>query len=324
MNRRRLYVDNRYVGDHGIARYAREVISRLTLPWEPAGGTYRPGSPLDAISRGRARLPKGSLLYNPGYTAGVTRATQLVTVHDLTQLRVDGPRRAVFQHYFDRIIRPAIQRTGHVLTVSETSAREVASWVGAGVTVHNAGNGCSQAFRIDGPAADLGRPYFLYVGNLKSHKNPAPVFRAMRAFPGHDLVVVSGDTESIARLSAEAGVARRPRQYAGIDDARLAELYRGAEALLFPSVWEGFGLPVLEAIRSGTKVVYATAAESVAEICGVSQFPVEQADDSDEFVAMMHAALDATFEAPAHLAEYDWDAVSRRVLSTIDVVWEGR
>lgn len=317
---RPVYIDNRYEGNHGIARYSAEVVSRLNLEWTPLAGRYRPGSPKDAIDPHRMRLPRGAILYNPGYTAGLTRAEQLLTLHDLTHMRVIGNRGRMNRFYYERVVKPAIRSAGHVLTVSETTARELRDWLGEGVEVHNAGNGCSDVFGVDHGAEQLDRPYFLFVGNFKAHKNPVPLFRAMRSFPDHQLVVVTSDRTSAEALARLNGIEHRLQVRSGIDDIELSRLYRGAEALVFPSTWEGFGLPVVEALKSGTKVVYAAAAESVAEICAGTQYPVADIASAEALSKAMADLADDTFKLPPQFSRYAWADVSEKVAAVINEV----
>lgn len=318
--KRPVYVDNRYEGNHGIARYSAEVVSRLNLEWTPLAGKYRPGSPRDAIDPHRMGLPRGAILYNPGYTAGLTRAVQLLTLHDLTHLRVIGNRGRVNRFYYERVVKPAIRRAGHVLTVSETTARELRDWLGEGVEVHNAGNGCSDVFGVDHGAEQLDRPYFLFVGNFKAHKNPVPLFRAMRSFPDHQLVVVTSDRTSAEALAQSNGIEHRLQVRSDIDDIELSRLYRGAEALVFPSTWEGFGLPVVEALKSGTNVVYGVKAESVSEICAGTQYPVEDIQSAEALAAVMAQASGTTFKVPPNFPSFAWADVSAKVSSVLNIV----
>lgn len=266
-----IFVDTRespYEG--GILRYAREVIPRLRLEWRPFSGPLRPTRPIDVINPNRVRLPASALLYSPGYSAGFGRCTQLLTIHDLTHLRAHNPplKRNLNLAYYEGFVKPAIRRARHVLTCSETSANEIRAWLeDDSVTIHNTGCGSSEAFTQDGPACDFGRPYFLYVGNFKPHKNPGPAFEAMASFTDHLLVVVSSDESSARALAEKYRISDRLILQTGISDEELAALYRGSDALLFPSLWEGFGLPALEALKTGTKVVYSETAASVSEIC---------------------------------------------------------
>lgn len=312
----RLVVDTAYQGNHGIGRYAAEVVRRLDPGWRPLaeGRTSRWVA--------RAALASGAVLYSPGFRAGPSKARQVLTIHDLTHVRRPERGRGVINDsYYRLVVRRAIRRAGHVITVSETSARDIDEWIDdPHVQVHNARNGCSPAFTVDGPRADLSRPYLLFVGNFKSHKNPALAFQAASAMTDHLLVVVSTDVTAAAAMAKAYGVADRMRVRTDIDDEGLAALYRGADVLVFPSVWEGFGLPVLEAMSCGTKVVYCSSARAVDELCEGTQFAVSDPTDGDECVARIEQALSAGFAAPASLDAYSWDSVAVRVREVLRAV----
>ncbi|AGB21349.1 glycosyltransferase [Mycobacterium sp. JS623] len=323
-----VYVDTREAGahirygvNHGIARYAREVIPRLTIQWVAFDRPFRPSTPMDALNPNRARLPSSALLYSPGYSAGLARCTQLLTIHDLTHLRTQDSRLShVTRVYYEGVVKPAVRRARHVLTVSETSADEIRNWLDDdSVTVHNAGIGCSSAYTREGPASTFDRPYFLYVGNFKPHKNPRPLFEAMTSFQDHLLVVVSADADvaAVRALAGQYGLNDRLRIRTAVSDEALAALYRGSDALVFPSVWEGFGLPVLEALMTGTKVVYFSGAASVSEICQHGQFAVENSSDAREFSSQMALAIDSSFTCPTDLTQFRWETVAAKVESLI-------
>jgi glycosyltransferase involved in cell wall biosynthesis len=321
MDSQRVYVDTRQAPyDGGILRYAREVIPRLNIQWVTFDGPFRPTRPIDVINPNRARIPSSALLYSPGYSAGIARCTQLLTIHDLIHLRRQNSlsRWYLNRAYYEGVVKPAVRRARHVLTVSETSANEIRGWLNDdGVTVHNAGIGCSSAFTREGPASKFSRPYFLYVGNFKPHKNPAPLFNAMASFRDHLLVVVSTDVAVARALAEQCGFIDRLEVRTKVSDGALAALYRGSDALVFPSLWEGFGLPVLEALMTGTKVVYSSAAASVSELCGAGQFVVGDAADAGEFRSQMELAIDSPFGWPADLAQFRWETVAARVESVI-------
>lgn len=326
-----IYVDVRDAGEHkrygvnhGIARYAREVIPRLTIPWLPLDGPFRRATPLDAINPRRIALPRSAVLYNPGFNAGLGTCAQLLTLHDLTHLRAPTSRLPwVTRAFYEGVVKPAARQVGHVLTNSETSAADIRDWFGDDrVTVHNTGIGCSSAFTVDGPSAVLGRPYFLYVGNFKAHKNAPVLFEAMREFRDHLLVAVvaPADVPAADALAQRFGLDDRLVTRTAVGDADLAALYRGSQALVFPSRWEGAGLPVIEALKTGTTVVYSASASSVAEICAGTQFAVDDAGDARQFADQMTAALATPFAAPPGLERFDWDVVTSNIEAVIRVV----
>ena len=216
------------------------------------------------------------------------------------------------------MVKPAVREARHVLTVSDTSANDIRNWIDdENVTVHNAGIGCSSAFTREGPACEFDRPYFLYVGNFKTHKNPGPLFEAMASFHDHLLVVVSTDVTAARVMAEQCAIVERVKILTKVSDTALASLYRGSDALVFPSRWEGFGLPALEALMTGTKVVYCSAAASVSDLCHGGQFAVEDATDAGEFRRQMALAIDSPFAFLDDLTQFRWESVSSRVGSLI-------
>lgn len=314
-----LYVDDRYRGAHGIGRYAAEVLPRLTVPWEPLGLDGSPFTAVDAFRGVGPATARDALVYSPGYGALVRARRQLLTLHDLIQLRGSGLSRWKFAAYYAGPVRDVVRRTGVVLTVSETSARAIRTWVGDdAVEIVNAGNGCSEAFSPAEAATSLADPYVLFVGNGRAHKNLDTVLDALVVARDVRLVAVVPEHE-IADLDARAGrrgIGDRVHWMSGVDDDELADLYRGAAATVMPSTLEGFGLPALESIRCGVPVIHWSGCEAVAEIVGGRGWAVGSPDDPQEW----SSALTAAVESPRRVDPprgYDWGRTAQIISDTI-------
>ncbi|MBD8467490.1 glycosyltransferase family 4 protein [Plantibacter sp. CFBP 8798] len=312
-----ILADTRWSGVHGIGRYASEVLPRLSLEWSPLEVGGKPSDPQDFL-RVR-RTPGGETIYSPGYNGFLARSPQVVTVHDLIHLHPTTNRRAVYLAHYSAVLRPIIRRNRLVLTVSETSKRAIEEWVDDDrVRVVNAGNGLSEAFHPDGSsAAQDSAPYFLYVGNLRAHKNVDVVFRALARVPEAKLIVVMNDREGAERRAAELGVADRVEVRSGLTDPELADLYRGAVATVFPSLVEGFGLPAVESIACGTPVIFWEGCESIAEISSGQGFPVGDAHDDLGWAEALRAALTERPRATASVTSYSWDRTAEIVSQTL-------
>ncbi len=305
----RLFVDDRYRGDHGIGRYAREVLTRVRPEGTPLALDGSPYSPTDSF-RALPMLGASDLVYSPGYGALVRAPKQIVTIHDLIQLRSPWPGRAKFVAYYAGPVRSVVRKAGVVLTVSETSARDIRAWVrDDAVRVVNAGNGCSEAFRPDGDEAPSTDPYLMYVGNTRKHKNLAVVLDALAATPGIRLrAVIPRPEVPIAEAWAQAaGVASRVEWLSDVADDQLAELYRGASATVMPSTDEGFGLPALESIACGVPVIYWRGCESVAEIVGENGWGVDEAKDAPAWAAAFAVAAGERRRVSLPAGIYDWN-----------------
>lgn len=311
-----LWVDGRYQGNHGIARYAREVVSRIPPHRAlPVGGS--PTSPLGLMRLGWLKPAAQDLIYSPGFGTGVSRARQLLTLHDLIHLETGaGAKNRAVASYYEGPVKAAVRRTGHILTVSETSKTKLRAWLADdSIEIHVTGNGCSEAFHGTGERHVGQRPYLLYVGNFKQHKNVSVAFEAMSFLPDHDLLVVSGDVAGFNREASRFELGSRATLLSGVSDDELARYYRGADALVFPSLLEGFGLPVVEALRCGTPVVYAGVCESVAEICAGTQVAVDDAASPRAFARGVEQALLGT-KTP-DLRGYEWSSVAAEVTAVL-------
>jgi glycosyltransferase involved in cell wall biosynthesis len=310
-----IVVDSRWSGQNGIGRYSREVLSRLTFDWTPIEQSGSPSSPHDFLTKNlRVGGVRPDALYSPGYNGFLRGVPQTVTVHDLIHL--EGPAAAKYRPYYNLFLRPLIKKNRHVITVSETSKRHIEKWLDDDtVTVVNAGNASSADFHRDGRVFQSPRPYFLYVGNLRAHKNVETVVRALATVDTADLYLVTSDREAAVALGDKYGVSSRIRVFSGIDDVQLAELYRGARATLQPSLLEGFGLPALEAALSGSPVIFFDGCESVREICAGGGISVRDSSDHREWSAAMASVAEGeNFPAGVVRAEqYSWGSVAAKV-----------
>ncbi|HLH17277.1 MAG TPA: glycosyltransferase family 1 protein [Bryobacteraceae bacterium] len=161
------------------------------------------------------------------------------------------------------------------------------------------------------PDAPRRNPYFLYVGTLEPRKNLGTLIEAWREVRRRhavDLVLAGRTREDFAPLAGEPGL-ELPGE---VPDAELAALYSGAVAFVYPSHYEGFGLPVLEAMQCGTCVI---ASPAVAEAGGDA---AAYARDAGEFAALLETALmqpewlaERRSRSLARACEFSWERTAR-------------
>jgi len=246
----------------------------------------------------------------PPQRAGV-RAT---TVHDLVPVRfpewVQGRTHSMHTAKY----RDA-RRCDVVFANSDFTAGDVAEQLGVDAgRVRVAHPGVDRLFRPDGDRADLGGPYVLSVATLEPRKNLGVLVSAFRQVAHDDL--------RLALVGAagwgEQPILDHPRivRLGYVDDDELARLYRGAAVFVYPSRFEGFGMPIVEAMASGVPVV-ASSHESMDEAAGEAALRADP-DDAEAFAAAIMQAL--AEPAPlverglAHAARFSWHDTGKAFL----------
>ena len=212
-------------------------------------------------------------------------------IHDLAPLRFPDSVAPLTRRMHGRKYRNAAETCDLVFVNSEYTANDAAELLRIPrERIHVAYPGVSDAFTPEGGRADLGQPYVLAVATLEPRKNVARLvdaFELVRAtHPELDLVVAGAEVTWAPSPLAGTSV----RGLGFVPDTELPALYRGASAFVYPSLFEGFGIPIVEAMACGTPVA-ASAHPSLDEAAGDAAIRVDP--ESPEAIAQgIRKALD--------------------------------
>ena len=343
----RIHVNGKWLAQRltGTQRYATEIVRALLatgtvhlIVHVPSGAEIPMwmDHPRAEVRRAPAKGAVFEQLYLPIATAGqmllnfagpapLLKRKQLVTMHDATPFRCPHTFRTSFVRSY-RVLYYLLGRLARrLVTVSHFSAAELEDVLGipanrfvvAGCAADTLSEVPAERPEIDG----VDKPFYLVVGTLAQHKNLTAAVTAI-AESGRTVVVVgaSGNQRVFSEASALTGKA----VVAGrLSDAELAWLYGNARALVFPSKYEGFGIPVLEAQSLGCPVVSSNAA-SLPEVAGDGAQYFDPDDPSTLLTELQrletNPALvdDLRSRGLENARRYSWNESARTILKSLE------
>ena len=288
------------------------------------------------------------LFHAPHYVLPpLTPCKSVVTIHDCIHLRFPQylPNRLAYA-YARSSLWFATHRSNRVLTVSEASKRDILRYFhvpeGKIDVIYNA---IDERFG-EPPAPEeiervrdryqLNAPYVLYAGNIKPHKNLERLIEAFHMLRRGDLehvkMLIIGDEISkyatLRRAVHRYKLHKHVRFFGFVPDKTLAVFYRLARAFVFPSLYEGFGLPPLEAMASGTPVITSNIS-SLPEVVGDAALLIDPYDASAIADAMRRVLLDSDLRDDLRqrglrrVSEFSWERSVRRVREIYEEVLAG-
>lgn len=335
----------------GIGRYVWELTQRIpqvpgvqhtrffangTFVKDPAkliiGAERKPGLHWPrSIERRLTRHRLGnSVVHGPNYFLPPNTETGVITCHDLSVFRYPETHPIERIEAFERDFADSLQRAAHVITDSETVRAEVIADFGIAadrVTAIPLGVGSGYHPR-DGdelepqlqPLGLTAGGYALCVSTLEPRKKIAQLLRAWRGLPmplrSSTPLVIAGATGWLndeLHDDIRDGTAEGWLKFLGfVPESVLEALYAGASLFLYPSIYEGFGLPPIEAMASGVPVLVANRS-CLPEVCGDAAGYVDPDDPTGFADAIVHALTDSDWRRRARIrgldraARFTWD-----------------
>ena len=294
----------------GTARYIRNLVERLDGAEQVSfGGANRASVlarellwyPIGLSLRSGADVLHCTTYYGPLRP----RVPTVVTVHDLAVLRRPEAFNAWTRAYVPRVVPHVLRAAARIIAVSEFTAAELEVLLRLPrETIRVVPNAVDHSvFTPDGPRGE--GDYVLTVGTLEPRKNLARTI------------------EATARLGVELRVAGQTgwggveptgdhvRRLGHVDDARLAALYRGARCVVYPSLYEGFGIPVLEAMACGAPVVTSRGG-ACEEVAGEAAVLVDPLDVAGIAAGIEEAVAKGGGSGVVRAAGFTWEETVRR------------
>lgn len=330
-----------------LARLAAEADLRLfiagarraTLPPPPGSATYHP-SFLSERNHNRLwqrlRLPvpveawtgRLDLFHEPDYSLPPTLpgTKTVLTVHDLAFEHYPDETMPGMLGYLQQVAPRSIRRADHVIAVSQATRRDLVTLYGTPPEKINViPPGVDARFYTQHTPDEIaairrkyglpGGPLVLTVGTLQPRKNHLRLVRAFAAIKARAALVIAGgkgwDYETVRDEVGRLGLSDRVVFTGFVDNADLPALYRAATVFAYPALYEGFGLPALEAMASGVPVV-ASNTSSLPEVVGEAGLTVDPLDVDDITAALDRLLGDASLRAElrkkgtARAAAFTW------------------
>lgn len=271
----------------------------------------------------RARMAGAAVIHAPfNWAPWWSHTPTIVTVHDLAWERVPETFPASFRWYARLFTRRSVRRAQRVISVSDATGRDLKELYGVpAAKLTTIPNGVDRDHAVARPR----EPFILAVGEFEPRKRIAELVDGHRAYfaaapstpPPCRLVVVGAGGSDETHVNELAGP--ECEMLGRVDDATLTDLYRTATLLVYPSSYEGFGLPVLEAMAHGCPVLIARNS-SLPEVGGDAALYLDDPTPAGIRGALTGALTDRTALAARgarsveHAARFDWDRVARETL----------
>ncbi|PHV33807.1 mannosyl transferase [Janthinobacterium sp. BJB312] len=325
----KIYFDARWIGDHGIGRFARVVGEKLQL--EPIEISGSPSSPLDPVRFFLAiflKTIKKSLIFSPGFNAPLFFIRKFVfVIHDLNH--IDRPENSSFlkRLYYEIIMKRGCRKAFKVLTVSEFSRRRIADWACIDINkIINVGNGVDPSYCLTAIPYSPGYTYLLCVSNRKEHKNEQRILEAFsdaEIDPAIRLIFTGSENSQMASLCEKLKIQEKVIFLGRVAELDLPGLYCGALALIFPSLYEGFGLPVIEAMACGVPVLTSNTT-CLPEIAGNAAILVDPMNVKEITAGISRLCSDLNLrnelraKGIEQAGHFSWDKTVQKVASVFE------
>jgi glycosyltransferase involved in cell wall biosynthesis len=359
----KICIDARPIGQkmHGIARYTYNMIKNLLKidqqnQYTILIGKDFPGIPGKANNLRMMTLRsrwisiseqwelvkilkelKPDLFLATSFVAPVFNPFPMVmTIHDLNHIALSRNYSIFHAIYYKWVVKPAVKKSVKIVTVSEFSRKEISRYLMVpDEKIKVVYNGCGEEFRPIEDSKLLERvrkkynfpeTFILYVGSYKSHKNVSNLLKAYDRVSLKIPLVLSGrGSQELLELSKKFEMGKKIIFMGEVDESDLPIIYNCATLFVFPSYYEGFGLPPLEAMACGCPVVVSNAA-SLPEVCGDAAYYVDPRNVESISEGIYRVLTDENLrntlilKGLERIKLFSWEKAAKEVLNVFDEI----
>jgi glycosyltransferase involved in cell wall biosynthesis len=314
----RVCFDKRWPRTSGIGRVMEAMVRHAPdsveladiAPRRRLGSSF---APLD-LTLAILRHQGAAIFWNPGFVPPLTHSIpSVVTVHDLTHLYYYGRARRL---YYNSVFRPLYRRCEAIICVSEFTRNEFLEWSRIEHDrVHVVRNDVDPIFTRSRDALVTGGEYILFPGNRRNYKNIGRLVQAYArsSLPKRkiDLALTGAPDDVLIERARRFDIMARLRFLGVVPDEDMPRVYRGALAVAFVSLSEGFGMPILEGFASEVPVVTSNIS-AMPEVAGGAAMLVEPTSVDAIAAALDAVTTDSTLRERlvtaglSRLADFSW------------------
>ena len=286
------------------------------------------------------KVKKNDIVYHPfQYLSILSRSKQIITIHDFIPLYY--PEVAKHQYYYYKIVMPILLKKAHkIVCISENTKNDVVKFFNVDEdTLIKIYNGYDEKLFNKNAIKDnvlnkynIDKPYFISVGAGYSHKNLEAALKAFKNVTESSLcefIIVGKDSDYINKLKVlckELKIEEKVRFVGYVPDEDLPTLYNKAIAFVYPTLYEGFGLPILEAMACGT-VVLCSNNSSLPEVYGDAAISFD-ANDIQEIEKSMNLILSNKDESirlielsKKRIAMFNWNITANEIIKLFNEMY---
>ena len=277
------------------------------------------------------------IFHIPHFAAPVKQLCKtVITIHDLIHVKFWKNYSIIHLIYYNFFLKRALTNSSHIITDSEFSKNDLINWGNFDSSkisvIYNGIDSVKFCPVINDESQKSNPPYILYVGNYKSHKNVKTLINAFAILCQnedfkHKLMLVGRIPKYVQELIFYYGLLKKVEVTGYLNENLLPNIYSNADIFVFPSLYEGFGFPPLEAMACGCPVISSQKA-SLPEVLKDNAYyvdpitPVKLAKAIDDLLKNENLKKELRHKGLSHVKIYSWDQTVKDTINIYKKVHE--